>query len=221
MTQTIPSGSLPMRAAGLGLALSLGLVLAGCGGMPSNRSLYSVHQPVVEQSNYTLDVATGAGGMSFGEQRRLAGWFEAMDLGYGDRVYIDDPMNSTATRGAVETIAARYGILLERDGAPATAGYVNNGSARVVITRHKATVPGCPDWSARSDVNLGNATSTNYGCATNSNLASMVANPEHLLHGAEGTGETVVMSSTKAITSYREQKPSGEGQLKSASTGGN
>lgn len=221
MNQTLPSRSRPTRAAGLGLALSLGLVLAGCGGMPSNRSVYSVHQPVVEQVNYTLDVATGAGGMSFGEQRRLAGWFEAMDLGYGDRVYIDDPMNSSATRGAVETIASRYGILLESDSAPATAGYVNSGNARVVITRHKASVPGCPDWSARSDVNLGNATSTNYGCATNSNLASMVANPEHLLHGAEGTGETVVMSSTKAITSYREQKPSGEGQLSSASTGGN
>ena len=29
----------------------------------------------------------------------------------------------------------------------------------------------------------------------------MVADPEHLLHGAEGTGETVVMSSTKAIDS--------------------
>lgn len=211
--------TLPLRAVGMGAALSLGLVLAGCGGMPSNRSLYSIHQPVVEQVNYTLDVASGAGGMSFGEQRRLAGWFEAMDLGYGDRVYIDDPMNSSSTRGAVETIASRYGILLERDGAPATAGYVDNGNARVVIVRHKASVPGCPDWSAKSDVNLGNATSSNYGCATNSNLASMVANPEHLLRGAEGTGETVVMSSTKAITSYREQKPSGQGGLTAGGSG--
>ncbi|WP_156842008.1 CpaD family pilus assembly protein [Novosphingobium aquimarinum] len=208
-----------VRIAGIALALSLGLTLAGCGGMPSNRSLYSVHQPVVEQVNYTLDVAANSGGMSFGEQRRLAGWFEAMDLSYGDRVYIDDPMNSTATRNAIETIVSRYGILLEREGAPATAGYVNNGAARVVISRHKASVPGCPDWSAKSDVNLGNATSSNYGCAVNSNLASMVANPEHLLHGAEGTGETVVMSSTKAITSYRSQKPSGEGGLASGGTG--
>ena len=37
----------------------------------------------------------------------------------------------------------------------------------------------------------------------------MIANPEHLLHGAEGTGETVVMSSTKAIQTYREAKPTG------------
>lgn len=219
MNQTMSSRKPTSRTAGIALALSLGLALAGCGGMPSNRSLYSVHEPVVEQSNYALDIAAGSGGMSFSEQRRLAGWFEAMDLGYGDRVYIDDPMNSTATRDAIETIVARHGILLERESGPATAGYLNNGAARVVISRHKAAVPGCPDWSAKSDVNLGNATSTNYGCAVNSNLAGMVANPEHLLHGAEGTGETVVMSSSKAITSYRSQKPSGEGGLSSTGTG--
>jgi pilus assembly protein CpaD len=223
MNQTTISRKPTMRTASIAIALSLGLALAGCGGMATNRSLYSVHEPVVEQANYTLDIAAGTGGMSFGEQRRLASWFEAMDLGYGDRVYIDDPMNSTATRDAIETIVARYGILLERESGPATVGYVNNGNARVVISRHKASVPGCPNWSAKSDVNLGNATSTNYGCAVNSNLASMVANPEHLLHGAEGTGETVVMSSSKAITSYRSQKPSSEGGLSSAGagTGGN
>jgi pilus assembly protein CpaD len=49
-----------------------------------------------------------------------------------------------------------------------------------------------------------------FGCAINSNFAAMVADPEHLLHGAEGTGETVVMSSTKAIESYREQAPTGK-----------
>ena len=48
----------------------------------------------------------------------------------------------------------------------------------------------------------------------------MVADPEHLLHGATGTGETVVMSSSKAISSYREQKPTGEKGLKQNSTEG-
>lgn len=218
MTKTRKLG-FPARAAGTALALSAGLVLAGCGGMPSNRSLYSVHQPVVEQVNYTLDVATGSGGLSYPEQRRLAGWFEAMDIKYGDKIYIDDPLSSGATRSSVEALASRYGILIEDEPAPATSGYVSAGTARVVITRHKASVPGCPDWSAKSDGNLRNSVSSNYGCATNSNLAAMVANPEHLLHGAEGTGETVVMSSTKAITSYRKQEPTGTGGLKANATG--
>lgn len=200
------------RATGTALALSLGLVLAGCGGMPTNRSLYSVHQPVVERVNYTLDVSTGSGGLSQPEQRRLAGWFEAMDVGYGDRVSIDDPLSSSATRATVGALASRHGLLLSED-APQTQGYVQAGTARVVITRSKASVPGCPDWSTNSDANLLNGTSSNYGCATNSNLASMVANPEHLIKGADGTGSTVVMSSTKAIDSYREAKPTGSGGL--------
>lgn len=216
--RSAPAGSASIpRAAGIAAALSLGLLLAGCGGMPTNRTLYSVHQPVVERVNYTLDVATGSGGLSYAEQGRLAGWFEAMELRYGDRVSIDDPLDSPATRSAVEAIASRHGILVEGK-APATPGYVAAGAARVVITRSRASVPGCPDWSANSDVNLANATSSNYGCATNSNLAAMVADPEHLVRGARTDGETIIMSSTKAIQSYREAAPTGEGGLAQTGT---
>jgi pilus assembly protein CpaD len=207
------------RATGTALALSLGLVLAGCGGMPTNRSLNSVHQPVVERFNYTLDVATGTGGLSYPEQRRLAGWFEAMDLRYGDRVSIDDPLASSSTRSAIGALASRYGLLLSKD-APQTPGYVEAGTARIVITRSKASVPGCPDWSANSDVNLMNATSSNYGCATNSNLATMVADPEHLIKGSDTGGSTVVMSSTKAIDTYREAPPTGKQGLADTKSSG-
>jgi pilus assembly protein CpaD len=192
------------KNAGAAIALSLGLVLAGCGSLPTNRSLDSVHQPVVERINYTLDVTTGASGLSLPEQRRLSGWFEAMDLKYGDRISIDDPVNNEATRNGVQALASRYGLLIGKD-APVTPGYVNAGKARIIISRMKATVPGCPDWSTKSDFNPNNATSSNYGCATNSNIAAMVANPEHLIKGEKGLSDTTVMSSTKAINSYREK----------------
>ncbi len=207
------------RTASAALALSLGFTLAGCGTMPTNPTLESVNQPVVQRTNYTLDVTTGPGGLSIPEQRRLAGWFEAMDLRYGDRISVDDPMSSGATRTAVEGVASRYGLLVS-DEAPATPGYVNPGSARVVVTRASATVPGCPDWQTKSDVNLTNGTASGYGCAINGNLAAMVANPEHLVKGAAGQSSTVVMSSTKAIDSYREAKPTGEGGLKQNSSQG-
>lgn len=184
------------------IALSLGLALAGCGGMPTNRSLESFHQPVVERTNYTLDVDTGSGGLAYTEQRRVAGWFEAMGLKYGDKVTIDDPLTSPATRSAVEALAGRYGILVG-DTAPVTVGHVNAGTARIVVTRAKANVPGCPDWSKKSDANYWNATSSNYGCAVNGNMAAMVADPEHLIKGAEGGSDTVIMSSNKAIKTYR------------------
>jgi pilus assembly protein CpaD len=209
------------KIAGTALALSLAGALAGCGGIATNRSLDSVHQPVVERTNYTLDVATGAGGLSYPEQQRLAGWFEAMDLRYGDRIAIDDPLQSEATRAAIAAVASRHGLLLSSD-VPPTQGAVSAGSARVVVTRSKAHVPGCPSWSDNSDFNPNNASSSNYGCAVNANLAAMVANPEHLIKGAEGGSDTVVMSSTKAISAYREQKPTGAsgGGLKATSSKG-
>ncbi|MBD3730623.1 MAG: CpaD family pilus assembly protein [Sphingomonadales bacterium] len=202
------------------LALSLALGLGACGGMPTNASLYSTKQPVVERTNYALDLRSSPSGLTIPEQQRLAGWFEAMDLRYGDRVSIDDPAMSPATREAISTIASRHGILVS-EGAPVTSGYVQPGTARVIITRSSASVPGCPDWSAKSEANLGNATYPGYGCAVNGNLAAMVANPEDLVSGQKGNGETVVMSSTKAIDSYRQQTPTGQGGLKAASaTGG-
>lgn len=192
------------------IALSLGTVLAGCGGMPTNKSLYSVKQPVVERTNFTLDVQTNRGGLPISEQQRVDGWFETMDLAYGDRVSIDDPTNNPALRTAVGDLAGRYGLLVS-EAAPTTTGFIEPGQARIVITRSSASVPGCPDWSAKSDMNYNNATSPGYGCAVNSNIAAMVADPQDLLEGKEGTGETVVATGTKAIDSYRNRAPSGAG----------
>lgn len=208
MTKTL------FRAVAPALTLALAAGLAGCA---TNRGLESVHQPVISRTNYTLDLATYGGGLSLPEQRRLAGWFDALDLRYGDRIAIDDPNASGSTRDAVAAIAARYGLLVGED-APVTSGEVAPGNARVVVSRSSATVPHCPDWSAKSETNLNNATYSNYGCAVNSNLAAMVADPEHLLHGAKGTGETVVLTSSKAIDSYRVAKPTGEAGLKQTST---
>jgi pilus assembly protein CpaD len=206
----------PLR---LALVLSLGLGLSGCmGGMSNNRSVDSVNQPVVARQNFTLDVAAGPGGLSVPEQARLAGWFEALDLRYGDRIAIDDPMKNPATADAIGRLAGRHGLLVNA-GAPVTPGYVNAGSVRVVVTRSTASVPNCPNWQGKSDATWNNATSNNYGCSVNGNLAAMVADPEHLLTGASGSGETVIMRSDKALDLYRTQQPTGTRALKSNGTG--
>jgi pilus assembly protein CpaD len=197
-------------------ALTLALA-AGLGGCATNRSLESVHQPVVSRTNYTLDLASYGGGLGLPEQRRLAGWFAALDLRYGDRVSVDNAGGSQEAREAIAAIAARHGLLVSDD-APVTTGAIAPGNVRVVVSRSSAVVPGCPDWRAKSETNLMNATYSNYGCAVNSNMAAMVADPEHLLRGARGTGETVVLTSSKAIDSYRVAKPTGELGLKESST---
>ncbi|WP_340587147.1 CpaD family pilus assembly protein [Erythrobacter alti] len=201
------------RLAATALALSLGFGLSACGTLnegPQNMSLNSVNQPVVERSNYTLDLASVAGGLTVPEQARLADWFETLDLRYGDRISVDDPAMSPAVREDVAAVASRFGILLS-DVAPVTEGYVNPGNVRVVVTRSMAHVPGCPNWENRYGIEQGNQTSPGFGCAVNSNIAAMVADPEHLLNGASGSGETVVMTSNRAIDSYRNAQPTGGG----------
>jgi pilus assembly protein CpaD len=206
------------RAATAALAFSLGLALSACNSTAgTNRSLDSVKQPVVERSTYALDLPASFDGLSVPEQVRLADWFDTMNLRYGDRIGIDDAGASPAIREDVATIAGRYGLLVS-DGAPVTEGYINPGSVRVVVTRSRAHVPGCPDWSDNHAEYSQNATSPGFGCAVNGNLAAMVADPEHLLRGAAGSGETVVMSSTKAINTYRNQPSTGAGGLPSVSS---
>ena len=193
-------------------------LVAGCSGAPANTSLNSVNQPMVERSTHTLDLAMAGDSLPPGEQRRLASWFEELDLGYGDRVAIDDALHSDEVRAQVRALAARHGVLMS-EVAPETPGRLDPGNVRIIVGRSTAHVPGCPGWSNQPATTLGNATSPGFGCAVNSNFAAMVANPEHLLHGASGTGETVVMSGSKAIASWRELPPTGARGLPESSTG--
>jgi len=206
------------RAACAAIALSLGFALAGCDTTAEmNRSLNSVKQPVISHETFALDLSADTTGLPVPEQRRLADWFQTMNVGYGDRIAVDDAGGNFEARDDIARIAGRHGLLLS-DGAPLTNGVVEPGTVRVVITRSRAGVPNCPDWSTHLADYGTNTTSSGYGCAINGNLAAMVADPEHLLHGANGTGDTVIMSSTKAIETYREAKPTGANGLPTVST---
>ena len=109
-------------------ASALAVSLGACSG-EMNQSLYSTKQPVVERTHYTLDLAGGPGGLPISEQRRLAGWFEALDLGYGDRVTIEEDTASAATIDNVGAIVERYGIMLS-DLAPVTEGKLPGSPCR-------------------------------------------------------------------------------------------
>ena len=204
--------------------LALAVALAGCThDRPTNemRGVSAVNVPVVTRSDFALDLAAPGGSLPSSEAARLDGWFHSLGLGYGDSIYVDGA-DAWGTRDDVARVAGKYGLLLS-NGAPVTAGAVAPGTVRVVVSRTRASVPGCPNWSVPSQPNLENAQFTGFGCSVNSNLAAMVANPEHLLHGAEGTGETVVMSSTKAIQTYRAAEPTGKSglpEVSSQSSGG-
>ena len=180
------------------------------------RGLDSVNVPVVTRSDYAFDAAAPDGSLARGEQARLDAWFGGLNLGYGDHIYVDGAY-ADAARSDVARVAGRYGMLLSQ-GAPVAQGIVNPGSVRVLVSRTRASVPNCPNWSDQSKPNWGNNTMPSYGCGYNGNLAAMIADPNDLVWGREGTGYDNADTASRAIRSYRNAKPTGEGGLKDIST---
>ena len=198
----------------LSLLLLGSVALAGCqvhrGEDRPARGLLPVNEPVVTRSDYVFDAAAPAGNLAPQETARLDGWFRGLELGYGDVVSVDG-VDAASARADVARVAGRYGLLLA-DTAPVTQGAIAPGAVRVVVTRTRASVPGCPNWSRPSNPNYSNELMSNFGCAVSSNLAAMVGNPGDLVSGREPSGVSDPVLSTKAIESYRTRAGSGGGK---------
>jgi pilus assembly protein CpaD len=178
----------------------------------------AVNVPVVTSADYVFDAAAPDGALAPGEADRLNGWFQGLGLGYGDTIYVDGAY-AEAARGQVASVAGQYGMMVA-DGAPVTTGAVQPGMVRVVVSRRRASVPYCPNWSVPAQPNYDNRNMSNFGCGVNSNIAAMVANPEDLIHGQEASGTGDVRSGSKAVIYYRSAPPSGSKGLQAIDTKG-
>lgn len=196
--------------------IGLALALSACGGT-INRGVESVHQPIVQRTDYVIDLAADGGGLAAGEPQRLDGWFRSIAIGYGDRVGIDDPYGNPDVRSDVARILGRRGLLVSAD-APVTAGQVQPGTVRVVVSRSTASVPGCPDWSLRASPDFVSSTMSNFGCANNAALAAIVADPMDLVQGRNPDRPNDPTTVAKAIKTYRELPSTGTRDLKTQST---
>ena len=159
--------------------LMLATALAGCSYKPhvdlADRGVEAINTPIVTRADYVFDAAAPGGALAPAEKARLDAWFRGLSLGYGDAVFVDAPYADSA-RYEVAQIAGTYGMMLQ-PGAPVTAGAVAPGSVRVIVSRTRAEVPGCPNWSQPSQPNYNNQMMPGFGCAVNSNLAMQIANP--------------------------------------------
>lgn len=182
-------------------ALLAGTVSACAAPTTPEQGMSSLHVPVVSSTDYVWDGAAPGGSLGAEEAARLDGWFAGLGLDYGDSIYVGGEYSLYA-RQQVAEIAGRYGMLVS-DGAPVSAGVATPAAVRVVVSRKRATVPGCPDWSTPSNPNYANASFSNYGCAVNTNLALQVADPEDLLHGKRGKSAEDAETAAKAIIMYR------------------
>ena len=199
--------------------LIVAVALAGCSHRPGpmpEAGMAAVNVPVVTRADYAFDAAAPDGSLSMAEAARLDAWFRSLDLRYGDTIYVDGGYSSAAT-GQIAEIAGQYGLMVT-PGAPVTAGAVTPGMVRVVVSRTVAAVPNCPNWDVPAQPNYNNRMLPNFGCAVNSNLAAMVANPEDLIHGRAGSGVGDAATAARAIGVYRTTPPTGTQGLQDIST---
>ncbi len=200
-------------------SLLMASALAGCtqtGVSSASRGVEPVNMPVLTRTDYAFDASAPGGVLAPGEAERLNGWFRSLGVGYGDAVYVDGGYSSVAN-SEVAAIAGNYGLMVT-PGAPVTSGGIATNSVRVVVSRARAEVPNCPNWDRPSAPNWDNSTMPNFGCAVNSNLAAMVANPEDLFHGQAGSGIGDSATATRAINVYRKAEPTGTKGLQDIST---
>ena len=121
----------------------------------------AVNVPVVTSADYVFDAAAPGGALAPGEAERLDGWFQGLGLGYGDTIYVDG-----AYAPGARSQVARDRRPLWHAGFGRRSGHrrasVPPGSVRVVVSRRRAVVPGCPNWSRPSQPDFGQQ----YRCRT-------------------------------------------------------
>ena len=201
------------------LLIALCASVAACQTDQPERGLATVHVPVVTSQDFVFDAAAPGGSLAPGEAERLDGWFQGLGLGYGDTLYVDGPFSDDA-RSRVAQVAGRYGLMVQ-PGAPVVGAAVRPDAVRVIVSRRRAEVPNCPDWSRPAQPNMENKQMSNFGCSVNSNMAAMIADPVDLIHGREGTGVQDAATAARAIQMYRNQAPTGTKGLMDINTKGN
>ena len=102
----------------------------------------------------------------------------------------------------VELHASAFG-----EAVPAAAGsdpdaWRRNRRVELVLERYLVTLPACPDWSRRSGMDFSNQPHSNFGCATETNLGLMVAEPRDLVRGRK-LGPADGIHQAEGIVRYR------------------
>ena len=169
------------------IVLPLMLGLAACVAEYSKSEAPDTLRVDGANSRRELAFGTGSASLAPGELRKLDGWVLSGNIRPADRVEVaagGPPGLAEQRAGAISRELLRYGIVTQTlviDGVPANRAIVSVG-------RYAVTLPTCPNWSQSQSYDFTNAFTSNYGCATATNLGLMVASPADLVSGRPLTG---------------------------------
>jgi len=195
------------------LAIATLAVVAGCQSFPYVEDWSNVperKQPQVSEVQYSHQVsfAPASAELSGKEGERLLAFLNNTQAARKDAFYLvsGNPEVPTNLSDARKTIVADYlstfgveiGSLSSDFGVTSPAVDAVN----LVIRRYVVTLPGCPDWSGER-FTYNNVPTSNWGCASATNLGLMVAEPGDLIRGRDEGNADGAYAAT-SIANYRK-----------------
>jgi pilus assembly protein CpaD len=115
--------------------------------------------------------------------------------------------------GDLPVTKVAYGEAVPAVPATGPAAWRLNRRVELILERHVVTLPACPDWSRQSGTDFSNQPHSNFGCATQTNLGLMVAEPKDLVRGrtvapADGVhqAEGIVRYRTGKVVELEEER---------------
>jgi pilus assembly protein CpaD len=199
--------------AATGVALMPLLWLAGCSG---GAEIDDYYKPAMHYERFPIEVAKGSVRLDVSTKRPTLGerqedavarFAQSANASGAPRVQIQRPRSAAtadAVAGRVTQIMVMNGIepenILESD-------YAGGKGAPVIVTfqRKIAVTPECGDWSEDIAVTGKNEPPPDFGCATQNNIAAMVANPEDF-EVPRTTTPADAMRRNQVFVDYRKPK---------------
>jgi pilus assembly protein CpaD len=171
--------------------------LGGCWKSPRYKAPFTLANPnerhpiAVRHGEVALDLAvyTSGTGLNQSQRGQLYDFLRDYKAQSTDRLLVRAPSggpNETAALRAYDEVRRAMRSAGINPASVVLEPYFANGDPsaplRLSYLQFVAEGPDCPDWSENIARDPQNMPWTNAGCATQRNLAAMVANPEDLLH---------------------------------------
>ena len=158
----------------------------------------------------TIDVRPDASELSSMDKARIKAFADAyLSAGHGS-IAVTTPAGGDTDRAGRELASITRSYLNEVgvDWAAISGsayGASENGPRQVILsyTRYVATPSACGIWKGVKARDYANRRSPNFGCATQNNLAAMIADPRDLVEPAD-RGEADATSRIRVINAYRK-----------------
>jgi pilus assembly protein CpaD len=178
------------------VATALAVPAGGCLRSPRFQAPFTLANPserhpiAVKQGEVWLDLAVypGSSGLNDSQKDQVANFLADYKSQSSDRLLIRAPSggaNETAAMRAYDEVRKVLGRAGVRPSLVVLEPYFANGDPsaplRLSYLQFVAQPPDCPDWSENVGRDPNNMPWPNKGCASQRNLAAMVANPEDLV----------------------------------------